>query len=109
MPLHVYLHLKGVCLLRAVQSPRHPLQLLRAVLAGLDMRLDHALGYTFYSRQEKIVLVGWFQRPDRIPALLGGAGVVSTNLCPGRRRVQAAGCGWRVRRVRSRAAAGTRA
>lgn len=52
MPLHVYLHLVGVCLLRAVQSPRHPLQLLRAVLAGLHVRLDHTLGYTLYSRQE---------------------------------------------------------
>lgn len=70
MSHHVYLHLVGVCLLRAVQSPRHPLQLLCAVLAGLDMRLDHTLGYTLCSRQGKraIVLVVWFQRADHIPA-----------------------------------------
>lgn len=61
MSLRVYLHLVGVCLFRAVQSPRHPLQLLCGVLVGFHMRLDHTLGYTLCNRQEKraIVLVGW--------------------------------------------------
>lgn len=49
----VYLHLVGVRLLGAVQSPRHPLQLLCAVLAGLDMGLDHTLSYTLCTHRKK--------------------------------------------------------
>lgn len=53
MSHRLYLHLVGVCLLRAVQSPRHPLQLLCAVLAGLHMRLDHTLDYTLYADRKR--------------------------------------------------------
>lgn len=46
---NVYLDLKGARLLRAVYGPGHPLQFFCAVLARLNMGLDHALSYTLWA------------------------------------------------------------
>lgn len=44
--LCAYLALKGSRLLRTVQGPCHPFELLCAVLAGLNVGLEDTLSYT---------------------------------------------------------------